>query len=462
VPEGVVDVIPVDLVVAATIAVAARGPAHDDGRPDVTQVASGGVNPLRYRRLVDLVQGYFTAHPIYDRDGAPIVVPEWTFPGRGRVQRQLETAQQLMDRAEKLLHALPLRGKQAELSAKLEERRTDVDRAATYVELYGAYVECEAVYGVERLLALFESLTPDDRDAFGFDPRVVDWDRYATEIHLPSVVEHSRVRTTPGGSTKEHREHRLRRQVLDPARHVAAFDLENTLIASNVVTSYAWLATRRLPWDDRLRFVARTLGEAPRLLAMDRKDRGDFLRHFYRRYEDASMLQLAEDSVELSNDLLLAKAFPAAIRRVREHRALGHRTLLITGALDFVVDPLRPLFDDIVCASLSVRADGTYSGELTDVPPTGESRAQALYDYCDAQGFDARECVAYADSSSDLPLLDAAGYPVAVNPETKLAAIARSRGWLVEHWDKASGALPRLPLAPPRPSSLRHLGSVLP
>jgi fatty acyl-CoA reductase len=462
VPEGVVDVIPVDLVVAATIAVAARGPINEDGTPDVTQVASGGSNPLRYRRLVDTVQRYFTEHPVYDREGAPIVVPEWTFPGRGRVQKQLQTAQNVMDVAEKVLHALPLRGKQADLSAKLEEQRADIDRAATYVELYGKYVECEAVYGVDRLLALFESLPADDQATFGFDPRVIDWDSYAYDIHLPSVVEHSRVRTSgAGGRTKEHREHRLRRQVLDPARHVAAFDLENTLIASNVVTSYAWLATRRLPPEDRLRFVAKTMLEAPRLLSMDRKDRGDFLRHFYRRYEDAPVAQLAEDSRELANDLLLAKAFPAAIRRVREHRALGHRTLLITGALDFVIEPIAPLFDDIVCASLSVKADGSYTGELTDVPPTGESRAQALYDYCDANGFDPKECVAYADSSSDLPLLDAAGFPVAVNPETKLAAIARSRGWLVEHWDKAGGSTPRLPIAPKRATSLRRLGSVI-
>jgi alcohol-forming fatty acyl-CoA reductase len=466
VPEGIVDVIPVDLVVAAVIGVAARGPANTDadggvGKIDVTQVASGSVNPLRYRRLVGMVQTFFTEHPIYDREGAPIVVPEWTFPGRGRVQKQLETAQKVMDAAERVLHALPLRGTQAELSAKLEEQRADIDRAATYVELYGAYVECEAVYGVQRLLALHDDMSADDQATFGCDPRVIDWDRYATEIHLPSVVEHSRVRTTAGGSNKEHREHRLRRQVLDPARHVAAFDLENTLIASNVVTSYAWLATRRLPWDDRVRFVAQTMAEAPRLLSMDRKDRGDFLRHFYRRYEDAPVAQLAEDSIELSNDLLLAKAFPAAIRRVREHRALGHRTLLITGALDFVIEPIRPLFDDIVCASMSVKPDGSYSGELTDVPPTGESRAQALYDYCDANGFDPRECVAYADSSSDLPLLDAAGFPVAVNPETKLAAIARSRGWLVEHWEKAGGSVPRLPIAPKRATSLRRLGSIV-
>lgn len=54
--------------------------------------------------------------------------------------------------------------------------------------------------------------------------------------------------------------------------------------------------------------------------------------------------------------------------------------------------------------------------------------------------------VAYADSTSDLPMLEAAGLPVAVNPEAKLAAIARRRGWPVEHWDRTPGC-PRRPLA---------------
>jgi phosphoserine phosphatase len=134
---------------------------------------------------------------------------------------------------------------------------------------------------------------------------------------------------------------------------------------------------------------------------------------------------------------------------VREHRAAGHRTVLITGALDFAVAGLRPLFDEIVAATMSTRPDGTYSGEMMSVPPTGEARAQILADYCDAEGFRLEECVAYADSSSDLPLFEAVGFPVAVNPETRLAAIARKRGWLVEQWSKAQGGpRPLLPIGP--------------
>src|SRR5439155_1640430 len=249
IPEGIIDVVPVDLVVAALIAVAARGP-NPDG-PDVFHAATGAINPLRYGRLHDLTHEWFVEHPLYDREGQPIVVPDWSFPGRGRVQRQLKRAVKLLGAAERALTSLPLWGKRAVLS----------------------------------------------RD-----------------------------------------------------RQLAAFDLENTLIASNVVESYAWLATRRLPADERVGFVLALLKEAPSLLALDRKDRGDFLRHFYRKYEDAPVGRLREDSWELFSDHILKKAFPAGIRRVREHRALGHRTVLITGALDFVIDPLRPLFDDVVCA----------------------------------------------------------------------------------------------------------------
>jgi HAD superfamily hydrolase (TIGR01490 family) len=227
---------------------------------------------------------------------------------------------------------------------------------------------------------------------------------------------------------------------------MAAFDLENTLIASNVVASYSWLATRRLPVDDRLRFVLKTLAEAPSLLALDRKDRSDFLRFFYRRYDGAPVEQLEEDAAEMFSALILAKSFPAAIRRVREHRRLGHRTVLITGALNFVIEPIRPLFDDIVCAEMT-SAGGVYTGELHEVPPTGESRAQAMMDYAELHDLDLRESVAYADSTSDLPMLDIVGFPVAVNPETRLAALARKRGWLVEHWDKAAGGSgPLLPI----------------
>ena len=459
VPEGVVDVIPVDLVVAAIIATAGRptgdgdGDGDGDGQPHIVQVATGDVNPLRYQRLVDRVREWFTDHPLYDEHGQPIVVPEWSFPGRGRVEAQLGRATATLRAAERVVAAVPVRGRAAQWGARLEERRAQLDRATSYVELYGAYTECEAVYGVTNLLALGDSLDDADRAALALDPRVIDWDDYITGTHLPSVVQHGRARSSPTRGRGGTRTDRLRAQVLSPDRQMAAFDLENTLIASNVVTSYSWLATRRLSGAERLRFAVRTLAEAPALLAQDRADRSDFLRSFYRRYEGAPLDQLDQDALEHFSAVLLARSFPAAIRRVREHRAMGHRTVLITGALDVVIEPLRPLFDDVVCARLGTELDGdgrqVLTGQLEAVPPTTEARARILADYCAAEGLSLADSVAYADSSSDLPMLEAVGFPVAVNPEPRLASIARKRGWLVEDFRTAPGFRHRLlPIGP--------------
>ena len=124
-----------------------------------------------------------------------------------------------------------------------------------------------------------------------------------------------------------------------------------------------------------------------------------------------------------------------------------------------MVAPLRPLFDDIVAATLGADQLGRLTGELVQAPPTGEARAMVMAAYASAEGLDLEQAVAYADSASDLPMLEAAGHPVAVNPEAKLATIARKRGWHVEHWSKAPGGpRPLLPIgrAPALPEVVRR------
>ena len=80
--------------------------------------------------------------------------------------------------------------------------------------------------------------------------------------------------------------------------------------------------------------------------------------------------------------------------------------------------------------------------------PDWQAKADAVgfvYHHTEGQAY-WDESVAYADSSSDLPMLEAVGFPVAVNPEPRLASIARKRGWLVEDFRPAPGF--RHPLLP--------------
>ena len=447
-PEGIIDVIPVDMVAAAIIGVAAKGPAEE---PEVFQVASGSTNPLQFKKLLNTAMEWFGENPVYDANGHPTASTEWKYAGSSGLEEQLHRVVKAFDVAAKVINRLPIRGENS-FTSKFAERRQNLDQIKGYVDIYGAYGKCEALYGIERTLSLWNSLPLEDQGQFGFDPSVIDWHHYITEVHLPTVVIQARVKTTPEKRSGPSRSERLRTAVLDPGRHFAAFDLENTLIASNVVESYAWLATRHLSPKKRFEFALRTLTETPGLWRRDKRDRTDFLRYFYQRYKGAPLKQLERDAAEMLSDLILIKSFPAGLRRVRAHRAAGHQTVLITGALDIAVEPLRPLFDHIIAAKID-RKDGKLTGEMLDVPPTGEVRAQLMVDWAEENGLDPQQGVAYADSASDLPMLEAVGYPVAVNPETRLVTIAERRGWLTENWPKTAGApKPLLPMGQ-RPNS---------
>jgi len=129
-----------------------------------------------------------------------------------------------------------------------------------------------------------------------------------------------------------------------------------------------------------------------------------------------------------------------AIRRVRQHRAAGHTTILITGVIRPLTKPLDPLFDVIVAAELATDAQGRCTGFLTGPPMVGESRSAWLRHYAQLHGIDLASSYAYADSHVDLPMLRTVGYPVAVNPDIGLQRAARQAGWSSVEWSVYSPA----------------------
>ncbi|MCL5973422.1 MAG: HAD-IB family phosphatase [Actinobacteria bacterium] len=436
VPEGIVDVIPVDLVVGAILAAA----AHPPETIKYYHAASGSQNPLKYRQLVSLIRRYFSDNPLYDDIGQAIAIPEWTYPARGQVESTLRRSKRIVDTSVKLISKLPLRSNFTEYQDQLAETQQGLERAGSYVELYGAYAECEAIYLADNLMELAGALDDRDRETISIDPHLINWESFVLETHLPSVVEHARARTRPKSSAPKRtsREDRLRASLLTGHR-LAAFDLENTILAANVVDSFSWLATASVDGGHKLAIAASLLAEAPQLLALDSRDRSDFLRYFYRRYRGAELAELERRAPEFLTGYLLRKSFPLGLARVRAHRQAGHYTVCITGALSFAVAPLSPLFDEMLALNMTADTNGRLTGEVPGALPIGEARGDLLRKLAQTHGYEFAETIAYADSTSDLPMLEAAGTAVAVNPDTKLRQLARRRGWLIEEWSRARG-----------------------
>jgi fatty acyl-CoA reductase len=439
-PEGVVDIIPVDLVVSAMLASSVVPPSSG---AHYYHVSSGSRNPLSYQGLYRNVKEYFERHPLPQRDRGTIRVPRWQFPGRRRVDRMLRAGEKLVDAADRVISRLPRSGRVRGWARTVDRERGRLEFIRRYADLYGAYTEAEVIYTDARALELYRSLPEEDRRDFDFDAARIDWRHYLQEVHCPAVTVAMRA-VSP---------RRPEPEVRVIPRHdgvVAVFDMEGTLLDSNVVESYLWLRLSELPgeqWPFEVGSVVRSL---PRYLGAERRDRGEFLRTFYRRYEGASVEGIGRLVDEEVSELVLRRLSPAAVRRIKEHRAAGHRTILITGALEFFVRPLAPLFDEVVATDLA-REEGKYTGFLSTPPLVGEARAAWLNAYAGRTGADLKRSYAYADSHSDLPLLRAVGNPVAVNPDVSLYRVARRRRWPIEDWKRSKGT-PRVLLPEAMPS----------
>jgi len=312
IPEGIIDIIPADFVVNAMLAAAANPP--EPATPAYYHVSSGARNPLQYKGLYENVKEYYERDPLPQQGRGAVKVPEWTFPGNLRVERLLRTAERAVDVADKVVTHLPKSKRMRDLVARVDRDKGRVDFVRRYSDLYGAYTEAEVIYTDDRMLALSDSLTPEDRERFPFDSAIMDWRYYLQDVHSPAVTQSlrelsRRERQTPTVKIQE-REHPV----------VALFDMEGTIITSNVVESYVWTRMADLPPDEWPRELVSVFGKIPSYLQIDRRDRGDFLRTFFRRYEGASVEGVQRLIDHHVGEFMLQKASSAAIRRIREHR----------------------------------------------------------------------------------------------------------------------------------------------
>jgi fatty acyl-CoA reductase len=418
-PKSYVDIVPVDHVVNAILAAGVRRPEE----PEVFQVASGERNPIRYRDLYDIVRDYFVENPLRDSSGRPIQVPEWSFPGRRRVEGRLKMELAGLKVAGMLAARMPEGHMATDARQRIARAEKRARMSLYYSRIYGAYANMTSTFASSRTEELFTALPSEDREEFPFDITDIDWRAWMQETHLPALT------TRPS--------RKKRRKTTDErlGEVAAIFDVDGTLVGSNVVSYFAWLRMRELPAPLRPLWLAGFLTKIPYYWGLDKISRAHFNRAFYKNYAGWKPSRARHLGQESFAGFTLDRIFPDALQQLRDHKAAGHRVVLLSGALDFLLEPMKDLADDVLCSTLA-QENGTYTGELTGAPVAGEARARMLASFARRRGLDLSRSYAYADSISDLPMLEAVGNPVAVNPDRRLGTAAKHRGWRVAHWDK--------------------------
>ena len=147
--------------------------------------------------------------------------------------------------------------------------------------------------------------------------------------------------------------------------------------------------------------------------------------------------QLEEIVAETLEDVVAPLVYAEALFLIDEHHREGRKVIIVSSSPVEIVGPLAGYLgvDDVIATRAAVDDHGLYTGEL-EYYAYGPTKAEALHEL-EADGLDLAASYAYSDSHTDLPLLEAVGNPVAVNPDRELRKLAEEREWPIREFHLA-------------------------
>lgn len=218
-------------------------------------------------------------------------------------------------------------------------------------------------------------------------------------------------------------------------REAAFFDVDGTLCDTTIAHYYRYFMLRRLPPLAGKLWYATFLMKCVYYVLLDKFDRPRLNVVFYRNYAGLPTAEIKAQAADCHQHIVGPHRFSQALDCIEDHRRAGRTIVLVTGSLDFIIEPLSvEIRADAVIAARLVESNGFFNGKLDGPPIGGQEKARRMRDLAAERGIDLSRSHAYGDSMADLPMLEVVGFPHAVNPDRGLSAIVKKRGWPTHRW----------------------------
>ncbi|MFZ5555725.1 MAG: HAD family hydrolase [Pseudomonadota bacterium] len=222
---------------------------------------------------------------------------------------------------------------------------------------------------------------------------------------------------------------------------LALFDLDNTLLAGDSDFEWAQFLIEQGVLD-------REVYEARNQAFFDQYKAGtldihEFLDFQLKPLSRHPRCQLDAWHAQFMERKIRPLMLPAAQALVARHREDGHVCAIITATNRFVTGPIAAAFGvEHLIATEAEERGGEFTGRSAGTPCFREGKVTRLHEWLAGRGVrlaDVQESWFYSDSHNDLPLLETVRYPVAVDPDATLGALAAARGWPVLHLRAGAG-----------------------
>lgn len=133
---------------------------------------------------------------------------------------------------------------------------------------------------------------------------------------------------------------------------------------------------------------------------------------------------------------LLPRVAPDALAALRAHQEAGDKVAIVTATNSVIVGVLGQALNVHVIASEVEVADDQVTGRTVGLPSFREHKIARVEAWLGMplQSESIQSSHFYSDSANDIPLLQAVYFPVVVNPDPKLRAVAEQHGWPQRSW----------------------------
>jgi len=219
------------------------------------------------------------------------------------------------------------------------------------------------------------------------------------------------------------------------SRAAAFFDLDNTVLqgASLFYLARGMYSRKFLRARDVARFGYQQLrfrlgAEDPEHVDGARSAALSFIVH-------RSVADLKQMGEEIFEETMADKIWPGTQAIARMHLDQGQRVWLVTAApVEIATIIAKRLGLTGALGTVAEHADGIYTGRLVGDLLHGPAKAEAVRALAAREDLELEHCSAYSDSANDIPMLSLVGHPCAINPDAKLRAHAKERGWRIRDY----------------------------
>jgi len=214
---------------------------------------------------------------------------------------------------------------------------------------------------------------------------------------------------------------------------LAIFDLDETLIATDSGSAWIeYLADNGLVDES---FIARDAAYME-LYNAGELSMEDYMAFSLEPVQGKTRPQLAELMPDFVEQKIVPHIYLQAAPLFAELRQSGHRILIISATVNFVVEAIAQHLgvEDVLAIDIEYNADGRITGRTEGVLSFREGKVIRLQQWLEQTGESLQDAHFYSDSINDLPLLEFVDQPFATNPHPRLQPIAEQQGWPILDW----------------------------